>query len=278
MDGQRRVSQPMSRATAVNGDCRPLFRFMARSGAVALLAISLVHGVMQSGQLNYPGSPWLKLPGKFAGFVGLAADDIRLSGLDHHDPSLVLNAIGVRPGSSLLGFDAAEARKKLESIDWIADASVQRIFPNQLEIVLVEREPFAVWQHNNSYSVIDRTGAPMGGFNIAEMKHLPFITGVGANTAIAALVKDLEATPAISLKLFAAARIGQRRWTLYLDNGLKIALPDRNVPAALAKIAELEMAQGLFSKGIREIDLRLPGQFGVALAISTKDEKQSAAQ
>lgn len=278
MDGQRRVTRSMNRVASINGDCRLLFRIVARTGAVALLALSLIHGIVQSGHLNYPGSPWLKLPGKFAGLVGLAADDIRLSGLDHHDPSIVLDAIGVKPGSSLLGFDAAAARNTLEGIDWIAAASVQRIFPNQLEIALVERQPFAVWQHNNNYSVIDRAGAPMGGFNIAEMKQLPFVTGVGANTAIAELVKDLEATPAISLKLFAAARIGQRRWTLYLDNGVKISLPERNVPAALAKAAELELAQGLFTKGIREIDLRLQGQFGVALAISTKDVKLSADQ
>ena len=35
----------------------------------------------------------------------------------------MLSAIGVTPGGSLIGFDAARARSMLENLDWVASAT-----------------------------------------------------------------------------------------------------------------------------------------------------------
>ena len=275
MDGQRRVARPMKRKHRLNRDSKLVYRVGARVGAVAFLGMALVHGIFQGGHLIYPGSPWLKLPGKLAGLVGLAADDIRMSGLNHHDPAIILTVIGVKPGGTLLGFDPAGARKRIEGLNWVESAGVQRIFPNQLEITLVEREPFAIWQHQGAYDVIDKTGVPMSGLDPAELKGLPLVTGEGANVAAAVLVNQLEATPALMLKVKAAARVGMRRWTLYLDNGVKIALPEDNVPKALARVQGLDAAQGVTSLGVRELDLRVAGEIIVAVADLPVDAKNA---
>ncbi len=245
---------------------RKRVRFAARAGAVALLAATIFHGLMLGGYIDYDGSPWRELPGRIAGLAGLAADDIKIEGLTNHAPEAVLAAISVKPGGSLIGFDALQARRILENLDWIASAKVQRLFPNQLEVEVVERVPFALWQRGKSYYVIDRSGAAMSGIPSAAQARLPLVSGDGAQIAAGELVNQLEAVPALKAKVRAAARVGLRRWTLYLDNGVTVLLPERDVEAALALAGKLDATQGLLSKGITSLDLRLADRFTVAVA------------
>jgi cell division protein FtsQ len=270
MDGQRRIARPLKsrvKKSRLEGTLTGLrVRMAARSFALLLLGGSLLGGAVQGDVFNYRGSPFLNLSGKASALLGLAARDIRISGLSHHDPEAVLSHIGVKPGGSLLGFNAEEARILLESLDWVADAEVRRAFPNQLEISLNEREPYAIWQLDGRYAVIDRSGSEMSGLNPLSLRGLPLVTGKGANLAVADYVNQMEAIPALRQKVQAAARVGERRWTLYLDNGVKIALPEVNVQAALNRVATLDATQNILSKGIQEIDLRTDDRMVIALA------------
>ncbi len=273
MDGQRRIARPMKRnrrETELNhwtsfGNRRGV-RIAARSGAVLFLLSSIGFGLLSGGHLDYPGSPYMQIPGKLAGLVGFAAVDVNIVGLSHHEAEQLLSVIGVKAGGSLINFDAADAKSKLEKLDWVAEASVQRIYPNQLELVVEERAPFAIWQTGGHHFVIDRRGVAMSGLDATTLKTLPKVTGDGANLFAEELVNQLEANPALLMKVAAAARVGKRRWTLYLDNGVKIALPENDVPAALAKVVELDTSTGLLAKGISEVDLRVAGKVRIAIA------------
>ena len=142
MDGQRRIDQPMTRVQGRRqrvefldiGQSRKV-RIAARASAVLFLGMTILHSVILGGYLNYDGSPWAKVPGKLSSFIGWAADDIRITGLVHQEPEMVLMALGLKPGGSLIGFDAENAKALLENLDWVATATVQRSFPNQLEIL-----------------------------------------------------------------------------------------------------------------------------------------------
>jgi cell division protein FtsQ len=276
MDGQRRIGQPMTRSISWPHHGKPA-GFMAlcqtrragfalRASAILFLGLTIMHAVLLGGYLDYPNSPWLKIPGKLSSVIGMAADDIRIKGLVHQDPEMVLAALGIKPGGSLVGFDAANARNFLEDLDWVSSAKVQRLFPNQLEISVVERVPFAVWQRGGAYYVIDRTGSAMSSLHPGDVRSLPLVTGEGAQFAVAELVNQLEATPDLSSKMKAAARVGQRRWNLYLDKGITVLLPDKEVEAALARLQALEQSQHLLSKGIRTVDLRFAGRVIVGIA------------
>ncbi len=141
-----------------------------------------------------------------------------------------------------------------------------RRFPNQLDIAVKEREPFAIWQRGKSYYVIDRTGAAMSGIAASHLVKLPLVTGEGANTAAAELINHLEAYPDLLLQVKAAARVGGRRWTLYLDSGATVLLPEQNVADAVRTVNDLNVSQQILSKGIRSVDLRLDGRVTVEVA------------
>jgi cell division protein FtsQ len=241
-------------------------RFAMRASAVLFLGVVIGTGLTRGGHFEYDGSKWMLLPGKAAGLVGMAAEDISITGLEHHEPEVLLAAIGIQPGASLIGFDAGHARRILEGLDWIERAKVQRLFPNQLMVEVTEREPFAIWQRGESYYVIDRMGSAMSGLAAAKLVSLPLVTGEGANTAAADLINQLSAYPDILLQMKAAARVGKRRWTLYLDSGITVQLPEKGWQDALRMADELNRTQQLLSRGIRSVDLRLAGRVIVEVA------------
>ncbi len=253
-------------------------RAAVRSFAVLFLAAAIVHGAVRNARLSEDQSDISHMPGRLASLVGLAADDIKVSGLVHHDSQSLLNALGVVPGSSLVAFDAGAARQQLEAMPWIEGASVQRKFPNTLEITVKEREAFAIWQHNGAYVLIDHHGTVMGPLDSSFTGHLTLVTGEGANLAAGELVNQLSATPELMKKVSAAARIGKRRWNLYLDNGVKVALPEQGVSEALQHVADVDKSENILSKGISQLDMRISGQMTVALAEIEKDAGKPADQ
>jgi cell division protein FtsQ len=243
-------------------------------GACLLLCGAIIHGLVIGGHLDYAGSPWRKLPGQLASSLGFAADDIRITGLVHQQPDALLSAIAVVPGGSLVGLDAARARALLENLDWVAHATVMRKYPNRLDIVVTERQPFAIWQRDGAHYVIDQTGTAMSTLDPKRLRPLLLVTGEGAHRAVAGLVNELEAVPQVKKHVAAAARVGHRRWTLYLDNGVTVALPEEGAGKALVALARIDRAQGLLSKGIKAVDLRLPGEIIIELqATPDKDVK-----
>lgn len=259
------VYQRRSQSWVAQGDTLRV-RIATRASALLLIGGVIMAGLVNGGYLDYEGSPWMQLPGKAAGVVGMAAQEITITGLEHHEPETLLSAVGVQPGGSLMGFDAIQARNILQNLDWIESAKVQRLFPNQLVVEVKEREPFAIWQRGQVYYVIDKSGAAMSGLEASQMVRLPLVTGEGANVAAAELINQLSAYPDIMLQVKAAARVGSRRWTLYLDNGITVQLPERDWQQAIATADQLHRTQKILARGIRSLDLRLPGRVTVEVA------------
>ena len=253
-------------------------RILTRLGACAFLLATVMHGLVIGGHLDYRDSPWQRVPGQIAGALGFAAGDIRITGLVHQEPESVLAAIGVSPGGSLIGFEAAQAKRLLENLDWVASADVIRIFPNRLDIVVAERQPFAIWQRDGAHYVIDQSGIAMSTLDPKRMASLLLVTGEGAHSAAAALVTDLAGVPELKERVRAAARVGQRRWTLFLDNGLTIALPEQDQLSAMQLMARLEKSEHVLEKGIQSVDLRLDGRVVIAIATIEKPGKTKPAE
>ncbi len=260
----------MRRATARQDVTRPdgrrgrAYGFLTRAGAVCVLGASVLYGLMQGGHLDDPRTPLYGLSGKFAGYFGYAADDIEISGLQHQQPETVLKAIGVRPGGQLFGFDTKRSKKLLENIDWVESAHLRRVHPNRLEIEIAERAPFAVWQRSGARYVIDRTGVALSSLSPADFPDLLLVTGEGAQNAVSELVNHMEGREGLISRLRAAARVGDRRWTLYLDGGARVALAS-DIKASLDRLMDLAKRELVFDRDVEIVDLRLPNQVIVRL-------------
>jgi|SRR6185295_18054851 cell division protein FtsQ len=254
----RRRRRPLGRLWRL-GDLI-IVRALSRTLACGFLIAVIGYGLVRGEHLDSIDSPDHSLLGRIAPIFGHSAQTIRISGLERRTPEAVLAAIGIEPGSPLFGFDAEQARNLLQNIDWVEKAGIRLVFPNTLEIEVTEREPFAIWQREGRYYVIDRTGVAMG----ADVKNyagiLPLVTGAGAQLAAYDLFNQLASHRELAAKVKAAARVGGRRWNLYFANNVTVALPEEGVDAALEWIERADREHGLLSKGIVGVDLRLQGR------------------
>lgn len=244
---------------------------------MVVLSGVVVHGASRAGSFEEADGALAGLPGRLSSLVGLAADDIRISGITQHDAQEVLATLQVKPGMSLLGFNADAARASLEMLPWVKAAAVSRDYPNILRANVVERHAIAIWQNGQQVELIDDSGAVMGPPQFVAAGQYLLVTGEGANTAAAELINQMSAIPALQKRVTAATRVGARRWNLYLDTGAKLALPEDGVAEAMQVALNLEEGQNLFSKGVAVIDLRLKGRVGFQVAEAEVEPKSKAA-
>lgn len=233
---------------------------------LALLAVGLA-GLGLAQAMGRGASFGERLADTSARF-GLVVRDIRIEGRLKTPEDQVEDALGVRVGDPILGFSVREARARLEAIAWVRGAVVERRLPDLVVVRLAERAPFAIWQKDGRFNLIDRDGNMVSDGDVATFSgQLPLVVGEGANTAAAALMEQLAAQPDLQSRLVAAVRVGDRRWNLRMSNGADILLPEGAEVAALARLAQLQATHALLDRPLQAVDLRLPDRLVIRPAV-----------
>jgi cell division protein FtsQ len=165
-----------------------------------------------------------------------------------------------------LFLDAATVRDRLKANPWIADATVLKFYPGQLQIDIVERSAFALWQRDGRISVIADDGAVLEPYLSRRFVSLPLVVGKGAETRARDFLALLARYPQVKAVTTAAVFVGERRWNLRLKDGLDIRLPENDVGNALAELSKLDKEDKLFSRDIVAVDMRLPDRLTVQLS------------
>ena len=240
-----------------------------RAGVVAtvlLLLGSAGFGIVRGGHLEEFTSALSDTRNVIANSAGFRITTVAISGRKQLTQDEVLGIGGVNGRSSLLFLDAATVRDKLKANPWIADATVLKLYPGQLQIDIVERSAFALWQQDGRLSVIADDGAVLEPYLSRRFISLPLVVGKGAETHAKDFLALLARYPHVRSVTKAAIFVGERRWNLRLKDGLDIRLPENDVGNALASLSRLDKQDRLFSRDIVAIDMRLPDRLTVQLS------------
>jgi cell division protein FtsQ len=196
----------------------------------------------------------------WSGEAGLVVRDVFVEGRRRTPPEALRSQLGVQVGMPLLALDTAATKERLEELAWVEQASVARMLPDTVHIRLLERQPLALWQHDGRFHVIDRAGAVIqSALDVRrdEFRHLRVVVGDGAPEESARLFALLSTEPALSRRVVAATRVGERRWNLHLDNRVQVWLPERDAVVAWHLLAQKARDEGLLDRAVSVIDLRL---------------------
>ncbi len=168
--------------------------------------------------------------------AGLAVSEVSLSGYGLTKESALFEAIGLQGNISLVNFDAEAARLRIEALPSIESATIRKIYPNSLNIELVEKTPIAVWRIDGVSFAIDAKGDKLVSLEQGGIDGLPLFIGDGAADDAAKLIAALEPHNVLQQDLLAVSRIGDRRWDLIYETGLRIMLPENGVDQAWQKL------------------------------------------
>jgi cell division protein FtsQ len=162
-------------------------------------------------------------------------------------------------------FDVTQAKARLEADPLVKQASVRKLYPNQVVIDIVERTPYAVWQRDGDVSAIAADGAPIDEVVDGRYADLPFVVGEGANGRVREYVQLIDAIAELKPRVEAGVLVGQRRWNLRLKPGVDVKLPEDNPLAAVAELLALQRQSRILDKDALALDFRVPGRVFVRL-------------
>lgn len=198
--------------------------------------------------------------------AGLAINEVAVSGHRLTLDQEIFAALGLETEVSILAFDVAAARARIEQISWVAEAQVVRVFPDKLRVEITERKPVALWRDGEHVALIDITGRVLARVGKGSQPALPVVAGHGAPEATAELLAALELHPDLARRIDTATRVGNRRWSLALQDGTIIHLPEASAEQALHRLADLERRARLLNRPYQTIDLRRTGLIALAPA------------
>ena len=203
--------------------------------------------------------------------AGFGIAEVHLAGNARTPPETILAALGFQPGQSIFGADLQAARRRLLLLDWVADADVQRNYPDAISVRIVEKHPFALWQApSNTLYVVERSGGLITDKNIEPFVHLPLLAGAGANTGGAEVIEAVAQHRAVQARLSEIVRVSERRWNLILDDGVTVKLPETGWQKELDTLEHLIIDKGILERNVVEIDLRSKANYFFVLKSGEK--------
>jgi cell division protein FtsQ len=213
-----------------------------------------------------------------ANAAGFRVVSIALVGNHHVNREEVLATAGITGTTSLLFLDVDQIRQRLKTNPWIADATVLKLYPGELQIGIKEREAFALWQKDGRISVIADDGTVLEPYVAPRLTRLPLVVGGGAQAKAKEFLALLDRYPTMRDFVHASVLVGERRWNLRLKNGIDVRLPESDVAPALERLVALDREKNLITRDIVAIDLRLADRVTVRLTDAAAQARMDASK
>jgi cell division protein FtsQ len=253
-------------------------RGVGTAGTIAVILASLAYGAVKGDHIAEVIAALKDARDAAANAAGFRIVSVALAGQHHISREDVLAAAEVTDTTSLLFLDVEQTRERLKSNPWIADATVLKLYPGELQIGIREREAFALWQKDGRVSVIADDGTVLAPFVAPRLIELPLVVGRGAETRAKEFLALLDRYPGLRASVRATVLVGERRWNLRLNNGIDVRLPETDIAPALERLVALDKEKSLITRDIVAIDLRLPDRVTVRLSEAAAQARIDAAK
>jgi cell division protein FtsQ len=94
------------------------------------------------------------------------------------DKDEVLEACGIQVGENLFQFNASDVQDSIKQIPIVKNASIVRIYPDTVKIIVTERIPYMVLNSNGVFYGIDETGKVISASNSLSDSSAMIVSGI----------------------------------------------------------------------------------------------------
>jgi len=197
---------------------------------------------------------------------------VHVYGAQHIDHQELQNLIQPLVTHNFFTVDMEHIKDRLRQFSWVENTTIRRIWPDQVDIVISEHQPIAVWHDGNLLSANGDLFSP-GGYDIPS--GLPqFIGPDGSQASMLQSFNDFnrELTP-LHVKITTLELTSYRMWRLSLDNNIRLHLGHKNILTHLSQFVKVyPKIIGSKAEDVDYIDLRYPNGIAVKWKV-TKDWK-----
>lgn len=195
---------------------------------------------------------------KASRMTGLVVENISVHGANNVSEGSAVAASGCDLGTPMLRTNIWHIKQNLEArLKWVRKAVVVRKFPNTIDIYLEERVAAAIWNDTQDNTVvIDADGNIimhyLGGDKFAG---LTLLKGANANLHIKDAKEILSVDHITAGHVSFLTRVGDRRWTVSMKNGVEVMLPEEDCLDAWRRAVEILNSNDTMP--IKAIDMRV---------------------
>lgn len=189
---------------------------------------------------------------------------------------------------SLFTIDLGAARRAFESVPWVRQAVVRRVWPDRLVVQLEEHRAAAYWEADSGSDRLVDTYGDVFDANLGDVEDedLPTLRGPeGSSRAMLALYVRLAPLVAAidGARIDTLALSGRGSWRVVLDGGATLELgrgsADEVVARAERFVRSVGQVTGLYQRALVHADLRHADGYAVRLeGITTTSAGSSTAK
>lgn len=179
-------------------------------------------------------------------------------------PVQIEAALGGLDGVGFLSADLDKLQRRVEKLDWVEQAGVQRRWPGELSVTVIEQTPAARWRDDGLLNT-------RGELFLESARHIPaelpsLVGPPGSETRVARRYLELRGPLAETGYQLAAVHLDDRgAWRIQLGNGLEVRFGRQEFEQRFARFLML-VTPLLASRdtGARHVDMRYSRGFTVA--------------
>jgi cell division protein FtsQ len=165
---------------------------------------------------------------------------IQVQGDTLHNNSATLRAnVSPRISDNFFSVDLLRVRQAFESVPWVRQAVVRRVFPNQLQVHLQEHRAVALWGEEGAQRLVNHLGEVFDA-NVGEVEQdsLPILRGPQNQSAsILALYQTLQPLfTAMQIPIAQLELTPLGNWRVYLETDATIELGYGDTAVLVARV------------------------------------------
>ena len=248
----------------------PLWRSRGTFAAVAVLNVALcIAGgwwLWQSGWVLRTAEELKSRAITESAELGFTVQEILVVGRRETSRQDLLRAVKLSRGAPILSFDLGSAKKRVEALPWVREATIERMLPDTIILNLIERRPLALWQRKGRFSLIDQKGVIILDEGLERYSDLLVVVGEEAPAHASRLLEILSTQPRLMTMVKAAVWVGGRRWNVRMAGDIDVRLPEKDPTTAWARLAEYDRTHRVLERDIQVLDLRFPDRLIVRKA------------
>jgi cell division protein FtsQ len=165
----------------------------------------------------------------------------------------IITRLGIESGTKHIDLDDVLTRVNADPD--IANVAIRRLPNGEIKVRADMRVVVASWTDGENYYPLDNTGAPINRPSLTRPENTLIFSGKVPKD-ISNITNTLKHAPGLFYRIDKMEFVEDRRWDIFLLNGIRVMLPEENFEEAIKKLDKTNKQNMILDRQIKLLDMR----------------------